>query len=163
MKDVWDILDGLQRSPRVLVDLVKAIPEEAMNKRRGNGLWTIAEHVCHLAETQPMLLGRIQRFLKENQPEFVPFIPSDGDSGTRTPACMDMSVAFAQFADYREKQLLVLEGVDAETWQKTGTHPEYELYSLTILGRHILMHDYWHMYRIEELWLTKEAYLTKVE
>jgi hypothetical protein len=25
------------------------------------------------------------------------------------------------------------------------------------------MHDFWHMYRIEELWLTRDGYLTKVE
>jgi hypothetical protein len=56
-----------------------------------------------------------------------------------------------------------LEAADGSTWQKTGIHPEYELYSLSILGRHILMHDFWHMYRIEELWLTRDAYLTKLE
>jgi len=27
------------------------------------------------------------------------------------------------------------------------------------LERHILMHDHWHMYRMEELWLTRDAYL----
>ena len=45
-------------------------------------------------------------------------------------------------------------------WEKTATHPEYEQYSLIILARHILMHDHWHMYRMEELWLTRDEYLT---
>lgn len=41
--------------------------------------------------------------------------------------------------------------------------PEYALYSLFILARHILMHDHGHIYRMEERWLTRDAYLTKLE
>jgi hypothetical protein len=26
----------------------------------------------------------------------------------------------------------------------------------------MLMHDYWHMYRMEELWLTRNDYLTSL-
>jgi uncharacterized damage-inducible protein DinB len=163
MKEIEDILDGLKRSPRVLAGLVKAIPEGRSEIRRGEGFWTIAEQVSHLAEVQPMMLGRFQRFLEENHPEFVPFIPSGGDDGPKTQSRLEMAVALAQFEDYREKQLELLEGLDADAWQKTGTHPEYELYSLSILARHVLMHDYWHMYRIEELWLTRDAYLKKIE
>jgi hypothetical protein len=64
-----------------------------MNLRRGEGFWTVAEHVSHLAQVQPMLLDRFQRFINED-------------------------------------------------------HPEFESYSLYILTRHTLMHDFWHMYRI---------------
>jgi len=46
---------------------------------------------------------------------------------------------------------------------KETSRPEYENYSLFILVRHILMHNHWHMYRMEELWLTRDAYLTKLE
>jgi hypothetical protein len=73
-----------------------------------------------------------------------------------------MPAAFEAFNQYREKQVSLLETADDITWQKTGRHPEYTLYSLYILARHILMHDHWHMYRMEELWLTRDEYLTKV-
>ncbi len=162
MEDIDDILGGLRRSPRVLSGLVGDIPEDNLVARRGEGFWTIAEQITHLAEVQPMVLGRIQRFLKENSPEFIPYVPSGGDDGPKTPLCLDIGLALTQFADYRGKQLELLEGLDTAVWRKTGTHPEYELYSLYILARHILMHDYWHMYRIEELWLVKDAYLMKM-
>ena len=163
MKDADEIVDGLARSPKILAGLVNAIPDNRLDLRRGEGFWTIAEQVSHLAEVQPMLLDRFQRFLKENHPEFVPFLPSAEDDGPKTPPRLDMSVALSRFKDYRERQLKLLKGLDTDTWQKTGSHPEYELYSLSILARHVLMHDYWHMYRIEELWLTRDAYLTSVE
>jgi hypothetical protein len=75
---------------------------------------------------------------------------------------MSMADALDQHAHYRKKQILLLENADDITWQKTATHPEYETYSLYILTRHTLMHDHWHMYRIEELWLTRDSYLTKL-
>ena len=80
-----------------------------------------------------------------------------------TPSRMSMVSAFDQFAAYRDKQLSLLEKADDLTWKKVATHPEYESYSLYILARHVLMHDYWHMYRVEELWLTRDAYLTRLE
>ena len=163
MQDIPDLLSGLRQTPKIFNAFVKTIPESKLNLRRGEGFWTIAEHVSHLAEVQPMLLGRFQRFLQEEHPQFVPFIPTkDGDAPV-TPASLTIAAALLQFAEYRKKQLVLLENADAGIWQRMATHPEYEQYSLYILARHVLLHDYWHMYRIEELWLTKDAYLTRLE
>jgi uncharacterized damage-inducible protein DinB len=162
MRDIPDLLEGLRRSPKILTEFVKTVPGNSINRRRGESFWTIAEHVTHLAEVQPMLLERLQRFMSEDHPEFIPYIPGDHEDQTR-PLEMDMAAALGRFAKTRELQLGLLEGADDTTWQKAGTHPEYESYSLYILGRHILMHDFWHMYRMEELWLAKDAYLTRLE
>ena len=162
MQDIQELLEGLKRTPNFLSGLVKGIPEGKMDLRRGEGFWTIAEPVSHLAQVQPMLLDRFQRFINEKHPEFVPYIPGDGKNEPDTPPRMDISAALEQFADYRNRELVLLAGVDEITWQKAGTHPEYEAYSLYILARHVLMHDYWHMYRMEELWLTRDAYLTRL-
>ncbi|MGB6067534.1 MAG: DinB family protein [Desulfomonilaceae bacterium] len=163
MQDTGDLLEGLRRTPTILSEFVRTIPETKLDLRRGQGFWTIAEHVSHLAEVQPMLLGRFERFMNEDRPEFVPYIPADDKDAPDTPLRMNMTAAVEQFAHYRGKQLVLLESADDVIWQKTAIHPEYEIYSFYILARHALMHDYWHMYRIEELWLTKDAYLTKME
>jgi uncharacterized damage-inducible protein DinB len=163
MQDVRDLLEGLSRTHAILSEFAKTIPEARLDVRRGQGCWTIAEHVSHLAEVQPMLLDRFQRFINEDRPEFVPYVPGDDEDAPNTPARMNMTVALEQFARYRNEQLTLLGSADDSTWQKTAIHPEYEIYSFYILVRHTLMHDYWHMYRIEELWLTRDAYLTKME
>jgi uncharacterized damage-inducible protein DinB len=162
MQDIRDLLEGLKRTPKILSEFVKTIPEGKMDLRRGEGFWTVAEHVSHLVQVQPMLLDRFQRFINEDRPEFVPYIPGSGKDEPDTPPRMNMTAALVQFAQYRNKQLELLESADDITWRKTATHPEYENYSLYILTRHTLMHDFWHMYRIEELWLTRDAYLTKL-
>ena len=162
MKDIQDLLDGLRQTPRILSEFVKSIPEDKLDLRRGEGFWTIAEHVSHLAQVQPMLLDRIERFKNEDRPEFIPYIPGNGEDEPDTPPRMTMTAVLEQFEHVRSKQVVILDSADDVAWKKTATHPEYENYSLYILTRHTLMHDYWHMYRIEELWLTRDAYLTKL-
>ena len=163
MQDIPDLLDALRRSPRILSQFVQSIPASKLDVRRGEGFWTIAEHYSHLAQVQPMLLKRFERFMTEDHPEFVPFIPGAGKEEATTPPRMSMESALDQFARCRSSQLLLLENADDLTWKKTATHPEYEQYSLYLLTRHVLMHDHWHMYRMEELWLSKDAYLTRLE
>ena len=163
MNDIPDLLDGLERSPRILSAFVGSIPADQLNRRRRDGFWTVAEHVSHLAQVQPMLLERLQRFRDEDHPIFVPYIPGEGEDEPETPPVMAMADALHQFAQVRTRQLNRLAGADPSLWERQGDHPEYARYSLYILSRHILMHDHWHMYRMEELWLTRDAYLTCVE
>jgi uncharacterized damage-inducible protein DinB len=163
MLDKSDLLESLRLAPKILSAFVHSIPESKLDLRRGEGFWTIAEHVSHLAQVQPMLLKRFERLQSEERPEFAPYLPGKAEEESDTPAGMDMDAALDQFAQYRTKQILLLENADESTWQKTATHPEYDAYSFYILTRHLLMHDHWHMYRMEELWLTKDAYLTRLE
>ena len=163
MRDIPDLLDGLRRAPGILAEFVKAIPERKLDLRRGVGFWTIAEHVGHLAQVQPMLHNRLKRFIEEDRPEFLPYLPGKDDDEPDTPVRPNISTALEQFEQYRSKQILLLEDAEENVWQKTARHPEYDHYSFYILTRHILMHDHWHMYRMEELWLAKDAYLTRLD
>ena len=162
MNDIQDQIESLRRTPKILFEFVRAIPEQKLDLRRGEGFWTIAEHISHLAQVQPMMLNRFERFMNEDHPEFVPYIPGEAVGEPESPPRMDMTSALDQFTEYRDKQLLLIESADNASWEKTATHPEYEAYSLYIITRHVLMHDYWHMYRIEELWLTRDPFLTRV-
>lgn len=163
MQDRPELLAGLSQVPKILSQFVQSIPENKLDLRRGKNFWTIAEHISHLAEVQPMLLERLERFVNEAHPEFVPYIPGDAKEKPDTPAQLTMADALDQFALYRGKQLTLLKSVDDHIWQRDATHPEFDQYSFSILVRHTLMHDYWHMYRMEELWLTKDDFLTTME
>ncbi len=159
MQDIPDLIQGLERSPHILAQFVNSITKEKLHQRRGDGFWTVAQHVSHLARVQPMLQERLQRFVDEERPSFIPFVPADGETEER-PADLDTTDALYAFERCRREQITVLDRAEEADWQKTGSHPEYERYSLYILVRHILMHDFWHMYRIEEIWLTRDSYLT---
>ena len=161
MTDRNDILEGLRRSGPILAAFIESVPAAQMNRRRGDGAWTIAEHTGHLAQVQPMLLERIRRFRNEAHPRFEPYLPAS-DADEDRPVVMTSDEALEAFNRYRDQQIAELASADDATWEKIARHPEYMRYSLYILARHILMHDHWHMYRMEELWLTRDAYLTKL-
>jgi uncharacterized damage-inducible protein DinB len=163
MRDIPDLIEGLRRIPGILSEFMKTIPDDKMNRRRGDDFWTISEHLSHLAQVQPMLLERVQRFLDEEHPEFVPYIPGADEDEADTPEVLAVSDALDQFARFRSGQLSLLKDATESIWHREAIHPEYDRYSFHILVRHILMHDYWHMYRMEELWLTKDAYLTRLD
>ncbi len=160
MQDIPELTHGLRGSVNVLTAFVQSLPEDKLDVRRRPGFWTLAEHISHLAQVQPMVLERLQRFEKEERPRFIPYIPGEEEEASDTPERMDIPVALKQYSQVRGRQIELLEGADPLTWQKPAEHPEYEQYGFYILVRHILMHDYWHMYRMEELWLTWDSYLT---
>ncbi|MCM0756203.1 DinB family protein [Desulfovibrio aminophilus] len=161
-EDIQAIMRGLRDSPAILAGFVREIPEDVLHRKRGEGFWSIAEHVVHLAAVQPMLAERLRRILTEDMPEFVPFIPSEEDARSKPPM-PGMEEALSDFAAGRERIVEILNAAMPEDWDRLAAHPEYDCYGLRILARHILMHDHWHMFRMEELWLTRDAFLTRLE
>lgn len=157
MHDVSAILTSLEQVPAILDQFVACVPAARLAERRREGAWTIAEHAIHLAECQPMLLGRIERLLAEDNPEFTPFIP---DTSAVPALSMSLDQALASFAGHRARQTALLRAATPGDWRRTARHPEYAAYGLHILARHMLVHDHWHLYRMEELWLLRGEYLT---
>lgn len=157
MNDVPAILDSLRHAPVILREFTAGIPVANLERRRCPECWTIAEHVLHLAQVQPMLYERLRRIIDEEQAVFIPFIPGE-DESTAPAVATDLNEALKIFSEQRLLQVKMLESSAPEIWRKSAIHPEYEQYGLYILARHILMHDHWHMFRMEELWLTKDAY-----
>lgn len=162
IQEIDELVKDLERSIPILSSFVAAIPEEALEKRRCEGCWTVAEHVRHLAGVQPMLMERLRRFREEEHPVFSPYIPAEEESHVPEPPQIDLDVALEKFDVWRRKQIELAGELTEEDWRKTADHPEYRRYTPAILLRHILMHDFWHMYRMEELWLTRDAFLTRL-
>jgi len=156
------VFEGLSLSPKILRELVEAIPGPELTAVRRPGFWSIQDHVIHLADVQPMLYARLVRFRDEEHPEFIPYLPDPDVPPSPGPETADAAVALNEFAARREKMLARIKVYPQAVWQKIGDHPEYTLYTAFGLLRHILMHDHWHMYRIEELWLTRDQFLTEL-
>ncbi|BCS87296.1 DinB family protein [Pseudodesulfovibrio sediminis] len=156
--EIENIIKSLEATPSILAGMVNSIPEDQHLLKRQPAFWSIAEHVAHLADVQSMLVERLTRILTEDKPEFIPFFPDAEEE--EAPPIPAMAEALSTFSSGRKRQLALLKGINEKEWERTATHPEYTEYSIRILARHILMHDYWHMYRMEELWLTQDPYLT---
>ncbi len=153
------LIQGLKANIEVLENMVASIPESQLFVNRGEGVWSIYEHIDHLALVQPMVFKRLELFVKEEKPEIVPYVP-DQESESSRPKKKSIKDLTAVFSEWRKRQIELIESCEPELWSKIANHPEYTLYTFEILVRHILLHDGFHLYRIEELWLVKDAYLT---
>ncbi len=152
------LMTNLNSTPLLLRAFIGQIPVVLLKSRRKPNKWSIHEHACHLAQAEVMIQERFKKFKAEDQPEFNPYLPGNTISD-KDLINLDLSEQLYQFEATRNQTLSLLKGFDDAMWSKEGKHPEYTNYSALILLRHLLMHDYFHMYRMEELWLTKQEYL----
>lgn len=148
----------LQTLPDVVEPWFRAIPSDRLDLRRTAEAWTLREHLYHVAAVQPMLLERMKLLRDESHPKIVPYFPQN------EPALADrfssVDEAFSCYRRLRAEQVALLEAVSPGVWSKPADHPEYEIYNLNLVVHHLVFHEYWHFYRTEELWLTREGYLS---
>lgn len=152
-----DLVASLEKSADILADLIRSIPEKDLTVKRRPGFWSVQHHVYHLANVQELLYQRLLKFDIEKNPVFVPFDPEKDDGRYRSFG--SAAEALDAYQEIRRRQIDLINSMDDEKLGRKGSHPEYKLYTPVILIRHLLFHDYWHMYRIEEVWLTTDKYL----
>jgi hypothetical protein len=153
------LLEALKLNPVILKDFVADIPEAALDRRRGEGYWTIYEHLLHLVETQEVILARLELIRDQARPVITPFVPRElpRARGGGRPSAGEL---VDQFTVWRERQVRLIEAAPEPLWSKPAEHPEYESYGFQILVRHILVHDGLHFARIEDLWLLRDEFLS---
>ncbi|MBX2840847.1 MAG: DinB family protein [Flammeovirgaceae bacterium] len=158
MTDIEPIKKNLKDGPLFLENMLKEIPEGLLKERRIKGKWSIHEHACHLVDVQQMINARFIKFRDEEKPEVKPYLPG---TNVADDFLMELPLkeTVAKFTEFREELLEIVADFDEQVWQKKVIHPEYEPFNPYIFLRHVMMHDHFHMYRIEESWLTNQAFL----
>lgn len=154
-----DMFKTLELNKSILGQFLGAMTEAEI-QRRIRGYWTIAEHLSHLVDSQDITIRRIGLIFEQDEPKIVPFTPSDDIKNQKAPSTAEL---FERFCQKRDAQLKLLKRAKPRDWTKTVTHPEYTRYSLEILVRHTLLHDTFHMARMEQLWIMKEEFIMDLE
>jgi hypothetical protein len=156
-----ELVDALELNAIILENFVRQIPESGLHRNRGEGFWTVYQHVFHVALIQPLMYKRFKLFKTEEKPVIVPYNPF-GDEEDKSPKVRPVGEIMDSFKDWRRRQVELIRSCDDSVWEKQGVHPEYDQYTMEIVIRHVLTHDGFHMYRMEELWLAKDEVLTKM-
>jgi uncharacterized damage-inducible protein DinB len=154
------ILSSLEATPSILRHLVESVPADRLKLRRIPGKWSIHEHACHMRTVHPLMMKRLTLFEQEISPEIRPVIPGTTDDDSHL-IHENLEEALNLFD--RERVEFVAKGrsLTPEFLARKARHAEYDIYTPYHLFRHILMHDHLHLYRIEELAYTTDAYLRK--
>lgn len=155
MNNPESIITMLENAPGVIVPLVREVPAEVLKRRPRAEKWSAHEHACHLAETGPLFLSRLELILNEPEPRITPYTPSpEQQEGALLK--VDLNEALERFTRERAELVEELRDLTADDWERTAAHPEYAHYSVFIMFRHLALHDMLHSYRIEELLLKND-------
>jgi len=154
-----ELLTTFTALPSIIETYILSIPEEVYDIKRSEEAWTIREHIYHICNVQEMLSERIILLIKEKNPVIEPFFPQNQQG--RGTLFANVSEAIGKYKTQRKAQLEYIKNIDQSVLTHEANHPEYIRYNLPIIINHMVFHEYWHMYRIEELWLTKPEYLDK--
>jgi uncharacterized damage-inducible protein DinB len=152
MSKIKAVISSLENTVEILPSVVREIPEEFRKRRPSPEKWSAHEHACHLAEVHPMFFERLNLMLSQENPIIKPYFP-DADDAPDVLINTDLDAALERFASDRKNLIEKLKQLSAEDWQRTANHEEYAHYSVFIMFRHLSLHDYLHIYRIEELLL----------
>ncbi len=146
----------LKELPDIIEAYVKNIPAVVLDLKRNDETWTIREHIYHIVQVQDMLFSRILTIQNEEHPVIVPYFPENETE--RTALYSSLDEAFSKYRDIRNKQLSLIDQLTEAALHKDAVHGEYIHYNIPIIINHMIFHEYWHMYRIEQIWLTRDEY-----
>jgi predicted alpha/beta superfamily hydrolase len=149
LNDPQAVLTALENAPAILVPLIRDVPSAWCKRRPLPHKWSAHEHFCHVASLEPRFRARLEKMLAEDTPELEPFYPAPEDEGGGL-LTVDLDEAIERFVRLRGELVARLRGLPPEAWERQGRHPEYALYNVFGMARHIILHDLLHGYRIED-------------
>jgi hypothetical protein len=150
--DTAAVIAALERAPRIIIPLVREVPETILKRRPAPKRWSAHEHACHLAHVHGLFFDRLDRMLRDPAPVIQPYLPGDQDADDLLLR-MDLATSLERFQRDRAHLVGRLATLTPAEWSRSANHGEYRVYSVFIMFRHLALHDFLHAYRIEELLL----------
>ena len=149
------LIASLEGSPDIIIGLVREVPPQNLKRRPAPNKWSAHEHACHLSTGDAAFLSRLELMLSDTAPYIRTMLPSpEEEAGALLN--VDLDEALDGYVRERAKLVRRLKGLSPEDWRRTAEHEEFSHYSVSIMFRHLLMHEMLHAYRIEELMLKKD-------
>ncbi len=153
MMEITEELETLKHIPNIIAKFMDNVPEDRLDVRRDETAWTIREHFLHIVQVQEMLLGRIKLIRESENPVIEPYFPEEDDIEN-----LGIEEALRKYRRFRKKQIEEIESCSRKELERRADHKEYTDYSIPIIVRHMIFHEYWHMYRLEEILYTKDGF-----
>ena len=140
-------LERLKGTPRELVALLGTARPEALRRDPGDGEWSPATVVAHLADAELVYSVRIRMALTADRPYLSSF---DENAWVRRFAELetDPKESLARWRALRAANLRVLGSLEPEEWRLTGLHAERGEMSVTQIADLLVSHDRSHLSQI---------------
>lgn len=143
-----EVIDVLREGPQTLATLVRGLNTEQLRSVRGGDEgWTIVEVICHLRDTEAIVLERMRTLRDSPSPQIDGF-DQESLARERHYAAADHRVACAEFAHLRAQHVQELTALSPEQWHRSGQHRTIGAVSILNHSIHMLWHDAIHMAQI---------------
>ncbi len=140
-------LDRLKGTPRELVALLATAKTEALQREQGDGEWSPATVVAHLADAELVYSTRIRMVVTADRPYLAGF---DENAWVRRFAELetDAKESLARWRALRDANLRVLASLEPDEWKLTGMHAERGELTVTQIADLLVQHDRAHLAQI---------------
>jgi hypothetical protein len=143
-------LDALRSTVADLVALTSNRTARELNHVPQRGEWSAAQVAAHMADAELVYSVRIRLMLTDENPTLVAY---DQDAWAARLSMSDLDVAgsIARFRTLREANLRLYESLEADEWDRVGTHEEQGLVSIKGTVETLIGHDRAHLDQIRKL------------
>ena len=155
MSDTTTLIAALENAPGIIIPLIREVPLQYLKRRPSPTKWSAYEHACHLSGSDGPFLARLDLMLSAPAP-FIRSIVNSPEVESGALLSVDLDEALDRYVRERASLVKRLKELSVEDWKRTAEHEAFSHYSVWIMFRHLLTHEMFHAYRIEELLLKKD-------
>jgi hypothetical protein len=144
-------VDQLESTPEILRLLMGGLSEQDTKWKPAANRWSIAEVLEHLSHTEGHCFrARVERIVSEDNPAIEPY-DQEAFFAAGQYSGRDAEDSFDHFEEQRDLNLEYLRELPAAAADRTGTHPELGVMTVSHLVNEWAFHDLGHIRQIAEI------------
>lgn len=155
MSDTSTLISALETAPGVIIPLIREVPAAILTRRPSPGTWSAYENAAHLSQSDVAFRARLDLILSEPEP-FIKTIENSAEDEAGAMLDVDLDESLERFARERASLVERLKKLTPDEWHKTAVHEAFDHYSVSIMFRHLYVHEMHHAYLIEQLMLKND-------
>ena len=140
-------LERLRTTGRDLVSLVSGADAADLRREPAPGEWSAAMVVAHLADAELVWSVRLRMIVADDRPTLTPF---DENAWAERFGDVDKDVrdTLQRWRALRDSNIRLLDSLVDDEWERTGSHPQRGVLSVTALVKSQAEHDRTHLDQI---------------
>lgn len=141
--------DALRSFPGRLRRAVDGLSGDELRRAEGEGKWSIAQVIAHLAQFELIWAVRVRSILGADTPPLVPFDQERWNANVYRGE--PVSELLDQIAFLRRMNLSFLEALRDDEWERAGIHAEYGHNTIGQLVERFEKHQEKHLGQVERI------------
>ena len=141
------IIDRLNTQYLALPKIIKEVSEKMLDREPEPGKWSIRQNLAHITGYHHILLERLNKILKEDNPYFSRY-DVEQDPEFKKWDSFSAKALLKHLRDNRETMNAFLFNLTAEELVKKGTHEKFGTMNVVQWIEFFLLHEAHHIYTI---------------